>query len=576
MGIATDLITVMLAALLGAIIARALKQPYILGYILGGMLVGPYTAGPTVSGDGQQNIELLSNIGVALLLFALGLDFSLKKLKPVRVIALLGTPVQVGLTMLCGWGIGYYLLQWSSIQAVWLGAFMAFSNTMMILKTLENRGQMGTYLSAIVVGILIMQDICTIPLLVVLPTLSMAGEGIMPIVWALGKGAVFLVSMFVLGTRLIPWILSIVASAQSRELFMLASSTIGLGVGYTTFLLGLSFPFGAFVAGVLISESDYARQALGDIAPMRDLFCMLFFASIGMLINFGFILHNIIPVIKLTVAIILVKGIIFWLMATVLKIRQQKALTLGFGMFSIGELSFLLASIAEEAQVITEQQSSLMLAAAILTMLLTPLGFKISPVVFRLFRKVFRLEVVEAESYISDGKKDHVIIIGAGRVGFAIASILTEFLIPFIMVEYNLPAFLAAKKKGFPVIFGDAAVPEVYDSADPEAAQLTIITAPATTGCFPLIGTIRSRYEKMEIIASVSSDDQVEQLKQCGIDVMINPALEASLEMTRLALEHFDIENKNIGSMLSAYRIKQYTAGQISPQFTEGEKGEVL
>lgn len=571
MGIATDLITVMLAALLGAIIARALKQPYILGYILGGMLVGPYTAGPTVSGDGQQNIELLSNIGVALLLFALGLDFSLKKLKPVRVIALLGTPLQVGLTMLCGWGIGYYLLQWSSLQAVWLGAFMAFSNTMMILKTLENRGQMGTYLSAIVVGILIMQDICTIPLLVVLPTLSMVGEGLMPIVWALGKGAVFLVAMFVLGTRLIPWILSIVASAQSRELFMLASSTIGLGVGYTTFLLGLSFPFGAFVAGVLISESDYARQALGDIAPMRDLFCMLFFASIGMLINFGFILHNIIPVVKLTVAIILVKGIIFWLVATVLRIRQQKALTLGLGMFSIGELSFLLASIAEEAQVITEQQSSLMLAAAILTMLLTPLGFKMSPVVFKLFRKVFRLEVVEAESYISDGKRDHVIIVGAGRVGFAIASILTEFLIPFIMIEYNLPAFLAAKKKGFPVIFGDAAVPEVYDSADPQTAQLTIITAPATTGCFPLIGTIRSRYDKMEIIASVSSDDQVEQLKQCGIDVMINPALEASLEMTRLALEHFDIEDKNIGSMLSAYRVKQYTAGQISQQFSEEE-----
>ncbi|WP_290921324.1 cation:proton antiporter [Halodesulfovibrio sp.] len=571
MGIATDLITVMLAALLGAIIARALKQPYILGYILGGMLVGPYTAGPTVSGDGQQNIELLSNIGVALLLFALGLDFSLKKLKPVRVIALLGTPLQVGLTMLCGWGIGYYLLEWSSLQAVWFGAFMAFSNTMMILKTLENRGQMGTYLSAIVVGILIMQDICTIPLLVVLPTLSMVGEGFMPIVWALGKGAVFLVGMFVLGTRLIPWILSIVASAQSRELFMLASSTIGLGVGYTTFLLGLSFPFGAFVAGVLISESDYARQALGDIAPMRDLFCMLFFASIGMLINFGFILHNIIPVVKLTVAIILVKGIIFWLVATVLRIRQQKALTLGLGMFSIGELSFLLASIAEEAQVITEQQSSLMLAAAILTMLLTPLGFKMSPVAFKLFRKVFRLEVVEAESYISDGKRDHVIIVGAGRVGFAIASILTEFLIPFVMIEYNLPAFLAAKKKGFPVIFGDAAVPEVYDSADPQAAQLTIITAPATTGCFPLIGTIRSRYDNMEIIASVSSDDQVEQLKQCGIDVMINPALEASLEMTRLALEHFDIEDKNIGSMLSAYRVKQYTAGQISPQFSEEE-----
>lgn len=571
MGIATDLITVMLAALLGAIIARALKQPYILGYILGGMLVGPYTAGPTVSGDGQHNIELLSNIGVALLLFALGLDFTLKKLKPVRVIALIGTPTQVALTMAAGWGIAYYVLEWTSIQAVWFGAFMAFSNTMMILKTLENRGQMGTYISAIMVGILIMQDICTIPLLVILPTLSMVGEGLLPVAWALGKGALFLVAMFVLGTRLIPWVLSIVASAQSRELFMLACSTIGLGVGYATFLLGLSFPFGAFVAGVLISESDYARQALGDIAPMRDLFCMLFFASIGMLINFGFIIENIIPVLELTVAIILVKGFIFWLVATILRIRQQKALMIGFGMYSIGELSFLLASIAEESQIITDKQYSLILAAAILTMLLTPLTFKIAPLAYKLCKKAFRLENIETESYQASGRKDHVIIVGSGRVGVAIASILTEFLIPFVMIEYNLPAFLAAKQKGYPIIFGDAAVQEVYDTADPADAQLTLVTAPATTGCFPLIQNIRSRYSNMKIIASVNSDDQIEQLKACGVDVMINPILEASLEMTRLALEHFDVEDRNIGSMLSAYRIKQYTSGQLLPQIDETE-----
>ncbi|MCG8532626.1 MAG: cation:proton antiporter, partial [Desulfovibrionales bacterium] len=234
MGITTDLITVMLAALLGAIIARALRQPYVLGYILGGMLVGPYTAGPSVSGTGQENIQLLANIGVALLLFALGLDFSLKKLKPVRTIALIGTPVQVVLTMTAGWSIAFYWLEWTSLQSIWFGSFMAFSNTMMILKTLENRGQIGTHLSAIMIGILIMQDICTIPLLVILPTISTMSGEFLPVILALGKGAAFLVGMFVLGTRLIPWVLAHVASAQSRELFMLAVATIGLGVGYVT------------------------------------------------------------------------------------------------------------------------------------------------------------------------------------------------------------------------------------------------------------------------------------------------------------------------------------------------------
>ena len=561
MGIAADLISVMLAALLGAIVARALRQPYILGYILGGMIIGPYTAGPTVSGVGQENIDLLANIGVALLLFALGLDFSLKKLKPVQSIALIGTPIQVSVTMLAGWSISHFYLGWGNLESIWFGAFMAFSNTMMILKTLENRGLMGTYLSAIIVGILIMQDICTVPLLVILPTLSQMGEGIMPLLWALGRGALFLAGMFILGTRLIPWILSIVAGAQSRELFMLACATIGLGVGYATFLLGLSFPFGAFVAGILISESDYARQALGDIAPLRDLFCMLFFASIGMLINIAFIYENILPVLKLTVAIFVVKSLIFWLVATAFRLRQQKALTIGLGMYSIGELSFLLVSLAEEAEVLTEQQSALMLAAAILTMLLTPFTFKIAPIAYSLCRKVFRMEAVEAQGYEAGGAQDHVIIIGAGRMGIAIGTVLTEFLIPFVMIEYNLPAFLDAKEKGFPVIFGDAATPEVFEAADPAEAHLTVITASAPTGCYPLIGSIRTHYEWMEIIASASSEEEIAQLKECGVDVMINPVLEASLEMTRLTLEHFGIEEKTVASMLAAYRTKQYNAG---------------
>lgn len=572
MGIAADLIIVMLAALLGAIVARALRQPYILGYILGGMIIGPYTDGPTVSGAGQENIELLAGIGVALLLFTLGLDFSLKKLKPVRSIALFGTPIQVLVTMFAGWGIGNFYLEWGNLESLWFGAFIAFSNTMMILKTLENRGQMGTYLSAIMVGILIMQDICTVPLLVILPTISHMGDGIMPLLWAFANGALFLAGMFILGTRLIPWVLSIVAGAQSRELFMLACATIGLGVGYATFLLGLSFSFGAFVAGVLISESDYARQALGDIAPLRDLFCMLFFASIGMLINVSFIYENILPVLELTAIIFVVKGLILWVVATAFRLSQQKALTIGLGMCSISELSFVLASLAEKGDFITEQQSDLMFAAAILTMLLTPLAFKIAPLAYALCNKVFHLEMVEAQASEFNEVKDHVIIVGAGKVGESIATILSEFLVPFVIVEYNLPAFLSAKKKGFPVVFGDATTPEVFDSANPEAAYLTVLTAPVTIGRYPFIGNIKKRYEGMEIIACANSKDEMSLLNENGVGVMIDPALEASLEMTRFALGYFDIEDEQIASILGRYRMKQYASGSGLPLFDEKER----
>ncbi|WP_074218042.1 NAD-binding protein [Halodesulfovibrio marinisediminis] len=255
---------------------------------------------------------------------------------------------------------------------------------------------------------------------------------------------------------------------------------------------------------------------------------------------------------------------------TALRIRQQKVLTIGFGMYSIGELSFLLASIAEEAQIITDQQSSLMLATAILSMLLTPVTFKLAPVAYALCNKVFCLEGIETEPYVSDGKRDHVIIVGAGKVGFAFASILTECLIPFVMIDIiSRRSWL--QKKGFPIIFGDAAVQEVFDSADPVDAKPTIVTPPATTGCFPLIDTIRSRYKAIVIIASVDSDEQVELLNAYGIDVIINPVLEASLEMTRLVLEHFDIEDQSVGSMLAAYRTKQYTAGQLVAPFDDSE-----
>ena len=243
-------------------------------------------------------------------------------------------------------------------------------------------------------------------------------------------------------------------------------------------------------------------------------------------------------------------------------------------MYSIGELSFLLATIAEQTKVISEQQSALILAAAILTMLLTPFTFKIAPVMYKLCKKVFHLESIETESFEVGGNRDHVILIGAGRVGTAIASIFTEFLIPFVMIEYNLKTFLAAKKKGFPIIFGDAAVHEVFDSADPADAQLAIISSPATTGCYPLIGSIRARYPGMVIIASVSTEEQIGQLNECGIDVMINPALEASLEMTRLALDHFDLPEERVASMISSYRAKQYAAGSILTEIEEGE-GEV-
>lgn len=285
MGIAADIVIIMVAALIGALIAQRLKQPLILGYILAGIFISPHTGGIVVSDIHQ--VELLAEIGVALLLFALGLEFSLSELKPVRNIALIGTPLQMALTIGFGYLLGR-LMGWEAVPSLWLGALISLSSTMVILKTLANQGWMGTLSSRVMIGMLIIQDLAIVPLMIMLPQLSNPAAGIPLLGMAVVKSVLFLLAMIFMGTKLLPIILARVAAWNSRELFLLAITAIGLGIGYATYLAGLSFAFGAFVAGMVLSESDYGHQALSEIVPLRDIFGLLFFTSVGMLLDPSF------------------------------------------------------------------------------------------------------------------------------------------------------------------------------------------------------------------------------------------------------------------------------------------------
>ena len=300
MGIATDIILLIVVGFGCGLVLHRLGQPLVLGYILAGVILGPNTAGVTLANT--HDIELLAEIGVALLLFALGLEFSLKDLRPVRGIALIGTPIQMLLTIGVGVLIGPLLgLDWR--ESIWLGALISLSSTMVILKTLMAQGLLGTLSSKVIIGVLIVQDLAVIPLMVVLPQLSLADGGFGPVAFAALKAAVFIAAMVVLGTRILPRLIGHIAKLGSRELFLLAITAIGLGIGYVTHLVGLSFAFGAFVAGLVLSESDYGHQALSDIIPLRDLFGLLFFASVGMLLDLDFLVDHLGQVALLVLAV---------------------------------------------------------------------------------------------------------------------------------------------------------------------------------------------------------------------------------------------------------------------------------
>ncbi len=535
MGIAADIVIIVLAALIGGLLAQKLKQPLILGYILAGIVVGPYTGGITITDT--HEIELLAEIGVALLLFALGLEFSLSELRPVRKIALIGTPIQITLTIGFGYLIGRYF-GWDPVKAVWLGGLICLSSTMVTLKTLMNRGWMGTLSSRVMIGMLIVQDLAVVPLMIILPQLGNPKAGLPVLGLALLKSALFLFLMLYGGTKLLPRLLARVAGGNSRELFILTVTAIGLGIGYATYLFGLSFAFGAFMAGLVLSESEYGHQALSDIIPLRDIFGLLFFTSVGMLLDLNFMLANWDKILLMVGLVALGKGLIFAGVTRSFGYTNVIPLAVGLGLFQIGEFSFVLARAGLEVQAIGPRMYSFILATSVLSMLLTPPVSALTTPLYRLRRRWFRHEPVQSENLPAAGLNNHVVIGGGGRVGQHIARVLTRLGVAFVIVENNHQRLLECKGTGFPTIFGDLSQPVVLQAARLEGASLLLVTIPAVMVAQAIVQQARQLKPQLHIVARAEGFEQTKTLYRQGVYMVVLPEMEAGLEIARQALLH--------------------------------------
>ena len=538
MGVAADIVIIVVAALIGALIAQRAKQPLILGYIAAGIVVGPYTGGVTV-GD-LHEIELLAEIGVALLLFALGLEFSLSELKPVRNIALLGTPIQILLTISFGFALGRYL-GLSFAHAVWFGSLISLSSTMVTLKTLMSRGLLGTLSSRVMIGMLIIQDLAIIPMMIILPQLSNPEAGLPILAIAIVKSVVFLVLMFYFGRKLLPWLMEHVAQWNSRELFILSITAIGLGIGYATYLFGLSFAFGAFVAGMVLSESDYGHQALSDIIPLRDIFGLLFFTSVGMLLDPIYLFDNWVRILSLCLAIAVFKGAIFSMLAVLFRYGNIIPIAVGFGLFQIGEFSFVLARLGLETKSIDQDMYSLVLAVSVLSMVLTPFASALTAPLYKLKKRRFKQEPLQTENLPQSELKNHIIIAGGGRVGQHIAQVLTELSIPFVIIEVNHQRMIECKSAAYPVIYGDINHATVFELAKVTSAKLLLITTPDVTTSQSIVKQSRRHNPGLHIIARADGIKQTQALYESGIYMAVLPEMEAGLEIARQALLHFDV-----------------------------------
>jgi CPA2 family monovalent cation:H+ antiporter-2 len=533
MGIATDIIIIILASFCCGLVVQRFHQPLILGYIFAGILLGPHTGGVAVSDI--HNIELLAEIGVALLLFALGLEFSLKDLRPVKYIALAGTPVQMGATIAFGVLLGN-LMGWELKQSIWFGVIVSLSSTMVILKTLMNQGWLGTLSSKVMVGMLIIQDLVVILFMIILPRMDDPAVGVSILAEAVFKAGLFLAAMFFIGTKLLPAFLKHISRLGSRELFLLAITAMGLGIGYVTYQLGLSFAFGAFIAGMVLSESEYGHQALSDIIPLRDLFSLLFFASVGMLLDPRFLFSHFKEIVILVFAVSFGKGVIFSMVARLFRYGNVVPLAVGLGLFQVGEFSFVLARIGLASGSISNEFYNLVLTVAVVTMVLTPFISGQTGRLYALKKKWFRHEPLESINLPEQGLRHHVIIVGAGRIGFQIAAVLHRLGIQFVLVEIDQERVEKAKHAGFPVVYGDGSHQIVQEALSMEAASLLIVTFPDIVVSRAVIVHGRRVNNDLKIIARISDPEFFSVFRELQVHNLVYPEYEAGFEMVRQVL----------------------------------------
>ena len=561
MDLVADLALVLLAALLGGSLAQRFGQPLIVGYILAGVVVGPFTGGPTVTN--VHGIEQLAELGVALLLFSLGLELSFRELAPVRMVALVGGTIQIVLTISVGLGLGL-LLGWEWRPALWFGALISLSSTMVALKTIQAQGRLGTLSSRVMLGILVVQDLAVVPLMIILPELSDPAGGVTKVAIAAVRAALLLGVIVIFSTRVVPRLMAFVAGWNSRELFFLATVTLAVGVGSVAWQFGLSVAIGAFVAGLVVNESEYAHQALSDVVPLRDLFGMLFFVSVGMLLDPVLVWQQLGTLVSIVAMVVVVKAGILAGVVRVFGYWNVIPLAVGLTLFQVGEFAIVLARVGRASGAISNDVYTLTLNTGIATMALTPLLSSLVPTVYGRFWRRRAREPLEAINLPEAGLAHHVVLVGAGRVGRSIADALSRLTLPFVLVDSDDRRVRQAREAGLPVIYGDGSQPAVLEAARISSARALLVTVPSFPDIRSIVSAVRQIRPDLPIIARAAGPEAVRALYAIGIQEVTSPEFEAAIEMTRQSLMYFNVPAQDVLRVASAIRRAGYEPGTDS------------
>jgi CPA2 family monovalent cation:H+ antiporter-2 len=554
-----DIVILFGLALVTVVLLRQLKIPSIIGFLVTGILAGPYALG--FIRDTHQ-VEQMAEIGVVLLLFTIGMELSLKELMRIKHLVLWGGGLQVLVTILTVAAVGT-AFSFSFRQSLFFGFLVALSSTAILMKLLIDSAQADSPHGKMAMGILIFQDLCIVPLMLLTPLLTGSGTSIEEILTIGAKTAVVVLAAHYGARFLVPWIFTQIVKTRSRELFILTIIFIGLGTAWLTSLAGLSLALGAFIAGLAISESEYSHQALSDIIPFREAFMSLFFISVGMLLNPDIVGKYPLLILTLVGTILIIKSLVATGAAMLLGVPLRIAIIAALSLAQIGEFSFVLSQSGVKFGLLTPELYQIFLAASIATMGLTPLCLKLAGPVADRIVGILPHDWTRGKGILSSTKKpsalnDHVIIVGYGVNGKNLAKVLKSLKIQHVVIETNPFTVKSEGKKGQHIFFGDASSPEVLAHSQIDKARGIVIAISDAASSRRVAALARQLNPLIHIIVRTRYLLEVEPLFKLGVNEVIPEEFETSIEILSRVLRNYLVPQAEIERCIAEVRSDGY------------------
>jgi monovalent cation:H+ antiporter-2, CPA2 family len=535
--------------------------PPVVGFLLTGCLSGPHGLGIVKN---VEDVDLLAQIGIMLLMFGIGMEFSIKKLVQMKRLFLLGGSLQVGLTVLfsfiiakctgCVWG-----------EALFIGFLISMSSTAVVLRLLEQKGESSSPHGRLSIAILIFQDMVAIPMILVTPLLSVGkgSEGFDPsLLWQLGKGLVILAFVFVAAEKFVPRIVHMIARTRNKELFLLTVLALCFGVAWLTSSLGLSLTIGAFLAGLIISESDFSNEAISNIFPFQALFLSFFFVSIGMLLDLDFVLHQPFKIVLIAAAILLLKTITGSLTTLLLGLPLRTAMMTGIALCQIGEFSFVLAKTGIPYGLVTDAEYQLFLAVSLLTLAISPVLINLSPRIASLLSYLPLPERIitgiKTTAHKEEELTNHVIIIGFGISGKNLARSSKLAGVPYTILEMNPDTVKEQKKLGEPIHFGDATHMMVLHHLNIHKAKAVAVLTNDPIASRRIVQIAREANPSVYLIVRTRYIQEMKLMHHLGADEVIPDEYGTSVEIFSRVLRQYQIPDEEINNFITQIRSDGY------------------